>query len=515
MDGINLNRNIISLIILFCIVFHSTIVVAAEDPDPLPGQVLFGAIEYAFGETMKIIFQGILDSNDEIWLFYNPTGYKVKIFDPDGNLYFGNEVVYYTPQSSGNWHAQFVVDTNYLPWEENWVPIFDSYTYVRPALTTDLQQTGSTLNSISLSWSYPTDPGVDKYDVEVKQSGQNTGTQYAINDYQKATINNLKSGTLYDIRVRPVDISGNVGDWTDYVTMSTENILPIAAIDYITPSNSYEGNKVSFKGTGNDPDGTIESYKWWSDKDEVLSYSNTFSTTSLSPGSHTIFFKVKDNTNAWSDVVSRSITVNEITPSPSVNISSSKEYPDKDESYKVKVMIENSGGSASGKLYLYENNVLLQVQDISVPKGSQISRTFTRSQSSPEKYEYKAEVVLSNGAGSRSSVKTAYVYVYSGTESINLDKDEYYYNHDTKCSKVALARALNIHPDLPYNVKWYNDVTLKYDLILTGDESKRSIPGKVGDKIKVELTKPNGNVIDSDNAIIVVEPLNLKIGVIL
>ncbi|MBW6518863.1 MAG: fibronectin type III domain-containing protein, partial [ANME-2 cluster archaeon] len=490
-------------------------VVAAIDPDPAPGQVLFGADEYELGDTITVICEGQLLTNDEIWLLYDPTGQIIMTYDPDDNIIIGNEYFYHEADILGTWHAQFWAKSLFGSWNV----IYDSYTEVvdttPPERVTGLHQIDSTFSSISFAHGTPYDLcGIDYYSAEYRKSGETSSdiTHFYGNQNK---ITGLQSGTLYELRVRGVDMSGNRGAWSNYVTMSTVNSRPVGSINYITPLNSYEGQKVSFKGTGTDTDGIITSYRWWSDKDGYLSNSNTFSTTSLSPGSHTIFFKVKDNAGAWSDVVSRSITVNEITPSPSVSISSSKEYPDKDESYKVKVLIENSGGSASGKLYFYENNVLLQVQDISVSKGSQISRTFTRSQSSPGKYDYKAEVVLRNGAGSRSSVKTGSVYVYPGTESINLDKNEYYYNQDTKSSKVALASALNIHPDLTYHVKWYNNVTLKYDLTLTEDESKRSIPGKVGDKIKVELTKPNGNVIDSDNAIIVVEPLNLKIGVIL
>ena len=87
------------------------------------------------------------------------------------------------------------------------------------------------------------------------------------------------------------------------------NEAPTAILDSITPSSASPGESVTFTGHGTDPDGTIFAYEWSSDLDGVLSTSDTFSTTTLSTGTHTITFKVKDDDGAWSTEVSGSLTI--------------------------------------------------------------------------------------------------------------------------------------------------------------------------------------------------------------
>ena len=67
------------------------------------------------------------------------------------------------------------------------------------------------------------------------------------------------------------------------------------------------GDEITFQGSYVDNDGTVTGYEWRSDIDGILSSgipsdpnTNTFSTDLLSPGTHTIFFRVQDDQNAWS-----------------------------------------------------------------------------------------------------------------------------------------------------------------------------------------------------------------------
>jgi hypothetical protein len=86
-------------------------------------------------------------------------------------------------------------------------------------------------------------------------------------------------------------------------------IQPTAYIDYISPHNATCGQTISFKGHGIDPDGTIGAYNWRSSVDGDLSTADSFSTSTLSPGTHSIWFKVQDNDGQWSNEVMDSVVV--------------------------------------------------------------------------------------------------------------------------------------------------------------------------------------------------------------
>lgn len=94
------------------------------------------------------------------------------------------------------------------------------------------------------------------------------------------------------------------------VVAEPENQPPKAYIDSITPNPSTEGETVSFVGHGSDSDGSITTYKWRSSIDGTLSTAASFDTATLSVGTHTIYFKVKDNDHTWSDEVMAIVTVN-------------------------------------------------------------------------------------------------------------------------------------------------------------------------------------------------------------
>ena len=100
---------------------------------------------------------------------------------------------------------------------------------------------------------------------------------------------------------------------------------PIAMIDSISPNPANESETVCFQGNGTD-DGTIEAYWWNSSIDDFLSSEKSFSLSHLSNGTHTIYFKVKDNNGTWSREVNTTLTINgipranidEILPNPAI-----------------------------------------------------------------------------------------------------------------------------------------------------------------------------------------------------
>ncbi len=93
---------------------------------------------------------------------------------------------------------------------------------------------------------------------------------------------------------------------------------PIASIDSIASAAISAGVMVSFEGHGTDPDGTITAYNWRSSLDGDLSNDASFSSSSLSLGVHTIYFKVQDNDGNWSNEVSEQITISDIAASEEV-----------------------------------------------------------------------------------------------------------------------------------------------------------------------------------------------------
>jgi len=85
--------------------------------------------------------------------------------------------------------------------------------------------------------------------------------------------------------------------------------LPAAYIDSISPSEVSLGEMVSFVGHGTDPDGTVVACRWRSDIDGDLGVTETLETSSLSGGTHVVYFKVQDNNGNWSDEVRDRVTV--------------------------------------------------------------------------------------------------------------------------------------------------------------------------------------------------------------
>ncbi|MCX6009510.1 MAG: hypothetical protein NTW48_05690 [Chloroflexi bacterium] len=87
------------------------------------------------------------------------------------------------------------------------------------------------------------------------------------------------------------------------------NQRPTAYIDLVSPANVAPGETVTLTGHGIDPDGSIGAYSWQSSLDGDLSTSASFKTSSLSQGTHTIWFKVQDDKGEWSKQVLTTVIV--------------------------------------------------------------------------------------------------------------------------------------------------------------------------------------------------------------
>ena len=89
----------------------------------------------------------------------------------------------------------------------------------------------------------------------------------------------------------------------------TTNRPPSAAIVSILPNPATLGQAVTFGGQASDPDGTVVNRTWESSIDGNLSFEDSFSTSALSAGTHTITFRCQDDRGQWSAPSIRTLQV--------------------------------------------------------------------------------------------------------------------------------------------------------------------------------------------------------------
>jgi lysophospholipase L1-like esterase len=124
----------------------------------------------------------------------------------------------------------------------------------------------------------------------------------------------FEAGKSYTVKITSQPgPSSTCSDAVKFVYVSGGNMPPTATIDSIIPNPALPGETVTFTGSGSDSDGTITGYNWRSSIDGPLSSSASFSTSSLSNGNHTIYFKVQDDKEAWSQEVIRTISITDQT----------------------------------------------------------------------------------------------------------------------------------------------------------------------------------------------------------
>jgi len=120
----------------------------------------------------------------------------------------------------------------------------------------------------------------------------------------------FEAGVSYDITIisQPYPTS-TCADAVRFV-MIPSNVAPRAVINDISPTTVLPGETVTFSGSGADFEDGVAAYSWYSTLDGPLSDQATFSTSSLSEGVHTIFFKVQDHSGAWSPEIQSTVDVN-------------------------------------------------------------------------------------------------------------------------------------------------------------------------------------------------------------
>jgi PKD repeat protein len=123
-----------------------------------------------------------------------------------------------------------------------------------------------------------------------------------------------------------------------------ENEHPIAYITSITPSPASFGTEVTFSGYGEDTDGEIAAYEWSSSLDDFLSAEQTFSISTLSIGTHSIFFSVQDDDGEWSSEAIETLLIRETNEKPVIEITAPEDY----EEVSGRVIIAGSADDSDG-----------------------------------------------------------------------------------------------------------------------------------------------------------------------
>ena len=103
------------------------------------------------------------------------------------------------------------------------------------------------------------------------------------------------------LKVRDDDGLQSENTGSAIVTVVHTNEAPTATIESINPNPAMVGQDITFTGTAIDTDGTIQTYSWESDLDSNIGSSATFTTSVITAGTHTITFKVRDNSGDWSE----------------------------------------------------------------------------------------------------------------------------------------------------------------------------------------------------------------------
>ena len=108
-------------------------------------------------------------------------------------------------------------------------------------------------------------------------------------------------------------------------------MAPISHIDSISPDPGAETTNIFLKGHGTD-DGEITNYAWRSSIDGEFSNgtASEVSYNKLSPGNHTIYLKVQDDYEAWSDEVNTTLLIHEKPVAVITSVSPSTVLKDRD-----------------------------------------------------------------------------------------------------------------------------------------------------------------------------------------
>ena len=157
---------------------------------------------------------------------------------------------------------------------------------------------------------------------------------------------------------------GNLSTGADAVCLlpaGATDPTPVATIDSVLPSPGAVGQPVSFAGHGED-NGSITSYLWRSSIDGALSTQPSFVTSSLSAGTHTIFFRVTDDRGSPSEDAERVLQVGVAAPPGEVILDNGQPGTSSNGPWTLSGSPDPYGGSSlytktAGRTYTYSLGV--------------------------------------------------------------------------------------------------------------------------------------------------------------
>jgi len=152
----------------------------------------------------------------------------------------------------------------------------------------------------------------------------------------------------------PYIIDGDSQDDYPQGVFLTLNEKPVASIESITPNPAAPGQNIQFFGGWTD-DGSIIQWEWKSDLDGVFGYGKNSASSTLSTGTHSISFRIKDNGGIWSDYATPKIliiedqgTQNEKPTASIESITQGSEY------YGEAINFHGSGQDTDGYIQAYQ-----------------------------------------------------------------------------------------------------------------------------------------------------------------
>lgn len=123
----------------------------------------------------------------------------------------------------------------------------------------------------------------------------------------------FQSGVSYDIKVTASN-GDTVSTCADAIKLAyngpiNTSLPPAAEIISISPNPGMPNQTIIFTGKATDSDGTIQAYNWRSSINGTFGSTRIVNTRQLSAGTHTIYFRARDNSGLWSPEVSAILDV--------------------------------------------------------------------------------------------------------------------------------------------------------------------------------------------------------------
>ncbi len=142
-------------------------------------------------------------------------------------------------------------------------------------------------------------PQIEVFDHDARLVAQ----KLASNEGQEISLSlPVAASADYTLRIRDVGDNSFSPDPYTLVVQGAQfdSFVPLAVIDSVSPNPSASGQTVTFRGHGDDVDGTLVAYEWRSSVDGVFSASRIAETAALTPGTHVVSLRVMDDDRNWS-----------------------------------------------------------------------------------------------------------------------------------------------------------------------------------------------------------------------